>query len=362
MKHPVSSNNNSSNNNINHPSSKSSLLRNLGEYDVVFGTKGNGRNENFLRFLEDSASLYVQSSKFEKMSLIQKLIRDWEGNFYFLNQATNELCLAKGKKKSPHDMGGSQDGVERHDLMTPGEDPAKKSSKLYTSVRRMMNYVVAKNHHELSPKPQPKPQQRPQGKKPSAAAQASGKNISAKKRKQPSAVASSNKRKKKIKTSSAKAIPRSDATSPIPISAYGGVYGAASKEKSSIMFAHPKRGAMLVTPEPSPRGVFLPAVSIEERVTNRSQHGSLSRLELPRTLVPLSVRPLDQGNIFHSTSRIAANTPDMAATPPSIKSIPSADNEYIGEMEGSAIASLLSLSSASWSGPQDAKVRRYEFY
>jgi len=101
------------------------LLHNLEESDVVFGTKGNGRNEIFLKVLESHSEQYVQLSKFQKMGLIQKIIRDWKGNFYIMNSKTNDLCLAKKKD---------------HDLST--KDPS--SRKLYTSVRRMMNYVNSK--------------------------------------------------------------------------------------------------------------------------------------------------------------------------------------------------------------------------
>ena len=49
------------------PGKKALMLRNLGTTDVVFGTKGNGRNEVFLQLLEEHAERYVKSSKFEKM-------------------------------------------------------------------------------------------------------------------------------------------------------------------------------------------------------------------------------------------------------------------------------------------------------
>ncbi|VEU36570.1 unnamed protein product [Pseudo-nitzschia multistriata] len=101
------------------------LLHNLEENDVVFGTKGNGRNEIFLKVLESHSEQYMQLSKFQKMGLIQQIIREWNGNFYILNSKTNDLHLAKRKD---------------HDLSTT--DPSSK--KLYTSVRRMMNYVNSK--------------------------------------------------------------------------------------------------------------------------------------------------------------------------------------------------------------------------
>jgi len=101
-------------------------LHNLGENDVVFGTKGNGRNEVFLKVLEKHSEQYMQLSKFEKMGLIQHIIREWKGNFYILNSQTNGLCLAKKKD---------------NELSTTDQS----SKKLYTSVRRMMNYVNSKN-------------------------------------------------------------------------------------------------------------------------------------------------------------------------------------------------------------------------
>lgn len=60
-------------------------LHNLGVNDVVFGTKGNGRNEVFLKVLERHSEQYVQLSKFQKMGFIQHIIREWKGNFYILN-------------------------------------------------------------------------------------------------------------------------------------------------------------------------------------------------------------------------------------------------------------------------------------
>ena len=127
--------------------SKSFLLRNLGEYDVVFGTKGNGRNEVFLKLLEGYASLYIKSSKFEKMGLIQQLIRDWKGNFYFLNPKTNELLLAKEAKNSENSKNKKNSSSSASQKKQVDDTPST-SSKLYTSVRRMMNYVIAKNSQQ----------------------------------------------------------------------------------------------------------------------------------------------------------------------------------------------------------------------
>lgn len=105
------------------------LLHNLEENDVVFGTKGNGRNEVFLRVLESHSDQYMRLSKFQKMGLIQQIIRDWNGNFYILNSKSNNLRLAK---KRDHELSPT--------------DPS--SRKLYTSVRRMMNYVNSKTQRK----------------------------------------------------------------------------------------------------------------------------------------------------------------------------------------------------------------------
>ena len=85
--------------------------------DLQFGTRGNGGNANFIRTLEEKSTLYTQLSKFEKIDCIQQVITNWDGRFFIL-QADGSCCMVRD--------------------ISP-------SSKLYTSVRRMMNYVVKKN-------------------------------------------------------------------------------------------------------------------------------------------------------------------------------------------------------------------------
>lgn len=136
---------------------KNNVLHDLNEFDVVFGTKGNGRNEIFLQVLEDHSDQYKQLSKFQKMSLIQQLIRDWRGDFYVLDSKTNELCLVKKKTTkasvissntqtdhhSNHDDGGSVSQDDTHES-EDDKNISAMSGRLYTSVRRMMNYVITK--------------------------------------------------------------------------------------------------------------------------------------------------------------------------------------------------------------------------
>jgi hypothetical protein len=105
-------------------SEKYIALDDLKDTDVVFGTRGNGGNASFIRTLEEKAVLYTQLSKFEKMACIKKLINDWAGRFFMLEPDGNCSVV---RDSSP-------------------------SSKLYTSVRRMMNYVVKKNETSDGPR------------------------------------------------------------------------------------------------------------------------------------------------------------------------------------------------------------------
>ena len=95
--------------------------------DVIFGTRGNGGNSIFIKRLEETSDHYSSLTKFEKMDFIRQLITDWHGRFY---------------------------------MMTPDGDctlvrDASPNSKLYTSVRRMMNYVVKKKSLNPSSKKAP---------------------------------------------------------------------------------------------------------------------------------------------------------------------------------------------------------------
>jgi len=86
--------------------------------DVIFGTRGNGGNSSFLSRLEETADHYSRLSKYEKMECIKNIIADWHGRFFIITPD------------------GSCSQVY--------EFEASPSSKLYTSVRRMMNYVIKK--------------------------------------------------------------------------------------------------------------------------------------------------------------------------------------------------------------------------
>jgi hypothetical protein len=299
-------------------SKKAILLRNLGPSDVVFGTKGNGRNEVFLQLLEEHAGLYVKSSKFEKMALIQRLIRDWKGNFYFLNPKTNELSLAREKSRENLDSDDEEASLP------------STSSKLYTSVRRMMNYVVAKNNYSYQ--------------ETAAASTASAKRSSSggsstktsKKRKESfdDSAAPLKKSKKMKKTASKKAAPaimaappsvtRSDTLSPVP-----------------LMMGSNKRISMLVTPEPSPRTQLLTPVSFQEGEAHPSYGNNC--IHLPATFVssPAPSRAGANTTLLRPASKVAA-----LSSPPGPRKL---SEKYIGRLEDTAIATLVSLSSASWS-------------
>lgn len=86
--------------------------------DVIFGTRGNGGNSSFLIRLEETADHYSRLSKYEKMECIKTIIADWHGRFF--------IITPDGSCTQVFDF------------------EASPSSKLYTSVRRMMNYVIKK--------------------------------------------------------------------------------------------------------------------------------------------------------------------------------------------------------------------------
>ena len=102
------------------PTSRKACRDGLAETDVIFGTRGNGRNTPFIRTLEERANLYTRLSKVEKMEFIRDLIIGWVGRFFILGPDGN---ISVVRDSSP-------------------------SSKLYISVRRMMNYVVKKTGGE----------------------------------------------------------------------------------------------------------------------------------------------------------------------------------------------------------------------
>lgn len=86
--------------------------------DVIFGTRGNGGNSTFLHRLEETADRYSRLSKYEKMECIKNIISNWHGRFFIITPDGNCSQVL--------------------------EFEASPSSKLYTSVRRMMNYVIKK--------------------------------------------------------------------------------------------------------------------------------------------------------------------------------------------------------------------------
>jgi hypothetical protein len=194
---------------------KNKILHDLDEFDVVFGTKGNGRNEIFLQVLEDHSEKYKQLSKFQKMSLIQQLIRDWRGNFYVLDSKTNELCLVKKKAVNG---GVDADHHRASQYHEPEDDIPALSGRLYTSVRRMMNYVITKKQDRNNSGPTTK------------------------------AAIRTTKRPKKTQAAS---LPRSKAALKATKSFARACLRMTSVTKASI--TAPKLNTVLVTPEASPR-------------------------------------------------------------------------------------------------------------
>eukprot|EP00980_Cylindrotheca_fusiformis_P016823 scaffold5074_cov99-Cylindrotheca_fusiformis.AAC.5 len=102
-----------------------SELEDFRNSDVIFGTRGNGGNATFLHRLEETADHYSHLSKYEKMECIKDIITNWHGRFFII----------------------SPDGNCSQVL----EFEASPSSKLYTSVRRMMNYVIKKKSLNSNP-------------------------------------------------------------------------------------------------------------------------------------------------------------------------------------------------------------------
>lgn len=323
------------------------LLHNLEENDVVFGTKGNGRNEVFLKVLENHSEQYMQLSKFQKMGLIQQIIRDWKGNFYILNSKTNDLHLAKKKD---------------HDLSTT--DPS--SRKLYTSVRRMMNYVNSK----IQRKPQ-YPQK--------AATSADGTSIlsettamtpvipaipaipvrtlapQAKKKHERKAT----KKSSTLLTNSGMAVisdnPPLSMTSMDYIRHEHVTLTLANRTLSSSPFTLenmiipiPTRSTILVTPEPSPRSAYIQPPPISPL--------PLSKPELSLTSTIYTVPPLppgttalhtSDGSVAFSNQQITSTVPLSARFNETKEDIPSAINGAPGNLEESAILALISLGSSS---------------
>lgn len=315
-------------------SQKALVLRNLGQTDVVFGTKGNGRNEVFLQLLEEHAGLYVKSSKFEKMALIQRLIRDWKGNFFFLNPKTNELSLAREKSNSSDSDSSSADSDEEASLPST-------SSKLYTSVRRMMNYVVAKNNYSYVQQP--------------SAASASPKRTSTKtkKRKDISSLddAPALKKSKKNKT---KAASTTVAAAAAPMTTTSPFVTRSDAVVSPVpLMGSSKRVPMLVTPEPSPRTLQDKLQQTHQKARAFPENGTL---HFPTTFVsspaaPPSSHGCNGNGNGASTRKLIRPASTKMTVDSSFLMTPKRliDTKTIGRLEDTAIYTLVSLSSASWS-------------
>ncbi|KAG7343267.1 hypothetical protein IV203_021212 [Nitzschia inconspicua] len=327
-------------------SKKSILLRNLGKNDVVFGTKGNGRNEVFLQLLEEYAELYVKSSKFEKMGLIQQLIQDWNGNFYFLNPKTNELGLARENVKKR----GSDSSEQK--------SPVSTSSKLYTSVRRMMNYVVAKNNYQYvqsmpssSSTVTRETQQRPVAQQNNVARKRSFSPLPVKSSKRKAVSTSeptSKKYKNKTKISKTKAPVMTDAPPVASVTVHQNTRMDTLSPIPTMVGGKQQRAPMLVTPEPSPR-------TFQDILRDQAEKNLVVKGAFPIPSTS-SGRMIDLPSNF-AAKPLAANLvrPALASRkltpPPSFKKV--LDHKYVHRLEDTAIHTLVSLSTASWTSEQD---------
>ena len=327
------------------------LLHNLGENDVVFGTKGNGRNEVFLKVLERNSEQYIQLSKFQKMGLIQQIIREWKGNFYILNSKTNDLCLAK---------------KNNHELSTT--DPSAR--KLYTSVRRMMNYVNSKNQRQHQPSPSQQQQQQqhetlttavPTTTVSSSTSSTSTNSIPQVRKVRIKKEKNKNKKRKTVPATSTNpgstqnkhgimmntttAYINHDHHCILPRSDIDFLHSSTSTN-NNMNIAAPQRSTPMVTPEPSPRTTFSflppppPQTSSSSPFTGHDAHPSIG--------IPIS----------QDTSVL---TPSSSSLPPSKETANAFTAKYrnsnnstadniIGHMEESAILALAYLASSSSTG------------
>lgn len=318
------------------------LLHSLEESDVVFGTKGNGRNELFLKLLESHSEQYIQLSKFQKMGLIQKIIQDWKGNFYIMNAKTNQLFLAKRKNQ---------------DLSTT--DPS--SRKLYTSVRRMMNYVNSKDKRQTPPYVPPKAESSKTSSvtsKPSTPrtvvpkySLSGAKSIQHKKHKkdQPKPREHSFVPPQVQKTTT----PVMTASDYIRKKHSASTAARASSILNSVSISSPKRSVMLVTPEPSPRTMLEKNFStIPFPKTVYVQNGNklvLNPLSLtPVAMAPASytpiVRKMDGNSNFYS-KQPQTTAATLTARHKKIKKHYKPTDNTIGDLEETAILALTSLGS-----------------
>ena len=339
------------------------LLHDLEENDVVFGTKGNGRNEIFLKVLESHSEQYVQLSKFQKMGLIQNIIRDWKGNFYILNSKTNDLSLAKKKD---------------HDLSTT--DPS--SRKLYTSVRRMMNYVNSKvqrqshSHQQQIQTTRGIPSAgiaRATSMEPMVAADpivASNVMLTTKKERQSKpraknspalprhpdiAIPAAPEKERSVMASTSEYLHKNRFTNPLPKNAF---FALPCNSSGFANISKPSRSVMLVTPEPSPRPMFqdpatISPIPMSQPVMSQNKNAALVVPSSP--LSPFYSPTISQKNNSTSNDMYSNKHTSIAITNIAFTAnkkrhyinATAADN-HIGHLEESAILALTSLGSISY--------------
>ena len=278
------------------PRGRNFFLHKLQENDVVFGTKGNGRNEIFLKVLESNSLQYMQLSKFEKMGLIQKIIRDWKGNFYIMNSKTNDLCLAKRKD---HELSNS--------------DP--NSRKLYTSVRRMMNYVNSKNQRQSY---------------------------------HPQQSESSNTSPPIIRTSTTQSTvsTKKDCENQVTLPLDEGHIMKFSCAKTCTNISSPQPSAFVVTPEPSPRFTLLQPPPITPLPLSKS---TLSKEKTLLIVPSFPLNPVSSSTVACeiSTEKSCLSTPISTARNTEFTRYLHASDNIIGDLEESAILALTSLGNSS---------------
>jgi len=322
------------------------LSHNLEKNDVVFGTKGNGRNEIFLKVLESHSEQYMQLSKFQKMGLIQKIIRDWKGNFYIMNCKTNDLSLAK---KMDHNLSST--------------DPY--SRKLYTSVRRMMNYVNSKIQR------QPYYFERSKSVESSPVISSSSiEELTIQAYHIPSITSNLPKKgheKKPIKKTSVPHVEIANSATQKKHSAVLALKNYISKNLATLplpentVFTFPfsptsmrisshNRSAMMVTPEPSPRALVqtpppIPPLPFSKPLSSKNSTRSIAPYLLHSEL--LFTRIGAKNTVKDSYSRQQGSVSAIIATSKKLQRNPHSVDNTIGDMEESAILALTRLGSSS---------------
>jgi len=309
------------------PRGRNFFLHNLQENDVVFGTKGNGRNEIFLKVLESNSLRYMQLSKFEKMGLIQKIIRDWKGNFYIMNSKTNDLCLAKRKD---HELSNS--------------DP--NSRKLYTSVRRMMNYVNSKNQRQSY---HPQQSESSNTSIPIIRTFTTQSTVSTEQESKKTAFVSraeiSNlavQQQKPAMLTTVDYISKNQDTLPLddgPIMDF-------SRAQTCTNISSPQPSAFVVTPEPSPRFTLLQPPPITPLPLSKS---TLSKEKTLLIVPSFPLTPVSSSTVACeiSTEKSCLSTPISTARNAEFTRYLHASDNNIGDLEESAILALTSLGNSS---------------